>query len=96
MNAPSTHARRVVLPGISDGHGNAISVPVSALVQETQLAMRSIDSARMYLRGARMRACGDVSMQYPLDVALMALREAVEAAVARVSALERAPAAGGV
>lgn len=87
---------RVVLAGRADSHGNAISVPVGALVQETRRAMTNLDSARLYLRDARMRACGDTSLQYPLDIALMALKEAIEAAVARVSALERAATAGGV
>ena len=88
--------QRVGFPWIRDKHGRPmpdgtgapLTVRVPDLLQEVNRAISNVEKARLYLRDARMRACGDLSMVEPIRIALMALDEALGASVARRSALE--------
>lgn len=75
--------KRVVL----EGFGGRISLPPSVLIQELDRAIAQLVVARLYLRSARTGACCDSSVIYPVDVALIALKEAFEAVAARRAAL---------
>ena len=89
MSAVATRtAARVTFPNLCDGCGNPVAIPAADLVVMTKRALRCLGKARAYLNEARLRGFSDQTVQEPLDIALMALAEAVAASRARVLALE--------
>ncbi|CAN7400484.1 hypothetical protein LJR129_002476 [Acidovorax sp. LjRoot129] len=83
MSAVATPAKRVPVDGLA-----GITLPPAVLAKEIHNSMHCLDIARMYLREARMRACNDYPVVCPIGIAVVALEEAIEAAVARRAALE--------
>jgi hypothetical protein len=94
LERPRT-ATRVGFPWVANKHGlpmlngrgEPLTVLASDLAVEAARSLALLESARLYLRHAHMRACGDLPVSESIRIALLALAEATEAATARRDAL---------